>query len=112
MLETGTKVRVQNPISKRWDKTAVIIDVGNRRNYRIKFESGRASWRNRRFLRKWHGAVEDDVEPNAEPDAVEDDAEPNAAENPTPDAEESKPAGKEPRRSKRNRKVRFQNLKC
>ena len=59
-IAVGTKVRVQDAISKKWDKVGVVTDVGNRRNYRILMKSGRVYWRNRRFLRVFHGDLEDE----------------------------------------------------
>ncbi|XP_043223982.1 uncharacterized protein K02A2.6-like [Amphibalanus amphitrite] len=50
-LKIGADVRLQDPISKRWDKVGVIIGVGYKRDYHVKLPSGRVLWRNRRFLR-------------------------------------------------------------
>ena len=50
-LHIGTQVRVQNPISKRWDRDGVVIGVGRHRDYHVKLPSRRVYWRNRRFLR-------------------------------------------------------------
>jgi hypothetical protein len=50
-IPPGTAVRVQDPASKRWDRCGVVILIGNRRDYRVKMQSGRVYWRNRRFLR-------------------------------------------------------------
>jgi hypothetical protein len=47
----GATVRVQDPVSKKWDKTGVIMQVDRHRRYRIRFEGGSALWRNRRFIR-------------------------------------------------------------
>jgi len=66
-LKIGTQVRIQNSSSKRWDRTGEIIGKGKNRDYRIKMASGRTYWRNRRFLRKLNGAVEE------ESDEVKDD---------------------------------------
>jgi len=59
-LDIGTKVRVQDAVTKRWDKVGIIMDVGERRNYRVVMKSGRVYWRNRRFLRVFHGGIEND----------------------------------------------------
>ena len=50
-LKIGTHVRLQDPVSKRWDKLGTIVGVGYHRDYLIKTPSGRVFWRNRRFLR-------------------------------------------------------------
>ena len=51
-LVAGTKVRVQHPISKRWDKKAVIVQMlESGKSYDIKYHDGRLTRRNRRFLR-------------------------------------------------------------
>jgi hypothetical protein len=51
-LQIGDHVRIQNMVSRRWDRTGVIVHVGRSRDYEIKLPSGRTWWRNRRFLRK------------------------------------------------------------
>ncbi|TRY78894.1 hypothetical protein TCAL_06735, partial [Tigriopus californicus] len=51
-LPAGTSVLVQNPISKRWDGTAVVVGIPDRRRYHLRFPSGRILWRNRKFIRK------------------------------------------------------------
>ena len=50
-LEIGTKVRVQHPISKTWENTGVIVEVGSHRKYRIHLSTGKTIWRNRKFIR-------------------------------------------------------------
>ena len=47
----GAKVRIQDHVSKRWDKTGVVISIGKHRDCRVKLPSGRVYWRNRRFLK-------------------------------------------------------------
>jgi len=42
---------VQDPRTGRWDRTGVVVGVGERRDYLVKMPSGRVWWRNRRFLR-------------------------------------------------------------
>lgn len=58
----GDRVRVQDHVSKRWDKTGTIITTGPHRDYRIKFPSGRVYWRNRRFIKPDYSA-DVDAEP-------------------------------------------------
>jgi len=58
-LRVGDKVRVQDHATKRWDKIGDIVGVGENRDYRIKLPSGRTWWRNRRFLRRYNGEIED-----------------------------------------------------
>lgn len=53
-IDVGTAVRVQDPGSKKWDCCGTVICCGNRRDYRIKMQSGRVYWRNRRFIRLDH----------------------------------------------------------
>ena len=53
-LKIGTDIRLQDPVSKRWDKVGVIVGVGYKRDYHVKLPSGRVMWRNRRFLRPVH----------------------------------------------------------
>ena len=50
-LPVGTEVYVQNPISKRWDSSAVITHQRNDRSYTIKNDLGKYYLRNRKFLR-------------------------------------------------------------
>ena len=49
-LDLGSKVRVQNPISKKWDIFGEVEQLKHRR-YLIRLDTGRVYWRNRRFLR-------------------------------------------------------------
>ena len=56
------QVRIQNPTTRRWDCIGEIIGKGKNRDYRIKTESVRMYWRNRRFIRKFSGALEDENE--------------------------------------------------
>ena len=44
-------VRIQDPVTKRWDKAGIVMGVGRSRDYHVKLPSGRVLWRNRRFLR-------------------------------------------------------------
>ncbi|XP_064080641.1 uncharacterized protein LOC135197509 [Macrobrachium nipponense] len=53
-LKLDDNVRIQDSISKRWDKTGVIMGIGKSRDYYVKLPSGRILWRNRRFLRPVH----------------------------------------------------------
>jgi hypothetical protein len=50
-LPVGAPVRVQDPKTKLWSQSGVVVAVGQYRSYRIKFASGSVLWRNRRFLR-------------------------------------------------------------
>ena len=51
-LQLGAHVRVQDPVSKRWDTVAIVMGKGRSRDYLIRSMSGRVLWRNRRFLRE------------------------------------------------------------
>ena len=53
-LNCGTEVRVQDKLTKRWDRCGTIEFVDKHRRYGVRMESGRLWWRNRRFLRKKH----------------------------------------------------------
>ena len=57
-FKIGTKVRVQDPHSKMWDRVGEVVGVGKHRDYHIKVPSGRVYWRNRRFLRRYYDAFE------------------------------------------------------
>lgn len=50
-LKLEDYVRIQDPVSKRWDKTGVVMGIGKSRDYHVRLPSGRILWRNRRFLR-------------------------------------------------------------
>ena len=50
-LKIGTQVRLQDPVSKKWDRVGTIVGVGNRRDFHVKMPGGAVFWRNRRFLR-------------------------------------------------------------
>ena len=49
-LKISLKVRIQDNVTKRWDRIGVIVTIGNYRNYLIKLPIGRCVWRNRRFI--------------------------------------------------------------
>ena len=51
-LLAGTKVHVQHPLTKRWDKGAEIVQIlDSGKSYDIKYLDGRLTRRNCRFLR-------------------------------------------------------------
>ena len=56
-LKVGDQVRVQNQVGlkpRRWDKTGIVVEVRQFDQYVVKMDgSGRASLRNRRFLRRY-----------------------------------------------------------
>ena len=54
-LHVGQQVQVQDPVSKKWDKVGVIDAVGLKRSYRVELEGGAHYWRNRLFIRPYHG---------------------------------------------------------
>ena len=63
-LNVGEDIRIQNPVSKRFDTFRRIVKVGKRRRYYIRREeNGKIIARNRKFLRVWRGENLDD-EPN------------------------------------------------
>ena len=66
-LRIGQEVRLQDHITKRWDRQGQVIGVGRNRDYHVKLPSGRVYWRNRRFLRSafsmlCNGSIYDDGE--------------------------------------------------
>ena len=52
-LSVGDAVRIQNPVTKRWDRTGVVTRLlRSIRQYTVRLDgSGRLVMRNRRFLR-------------------------------------------------------------
>ena len=60
-LKVGDKVRIQNqtgPHPTKWDKTGTVIEVRQYDQYIVKVDgSGRATLRNRKFLRKYTPAI-------------------------------------------------------
>ena len=67
----GTQVRLQNPITKKWDRVGVIIGIGRHRDYHVKLRSGRVYWRNRRFVKPDIAQSEENylrVDNNVEPE--------------------------------------------
>ena len=50
----GTRVRVQDVRTKRWDRCGVVVRVGPYRRYRVRFDDGGEVDRNRCHLRKRH----------------------------------------------------------
>ena len=72
-LSIGTRVRVQNQVTKKWDKIGNIIAIGERRSYDVRLENGRVWTRNRRYLRpqavKFADEVEDVKEEESSPPA-------------------------------------------
>ena len=50
-LKIGTQVRLQDPVSKKWDRVGTIVGVGSWRDFHVKMPGGAVFWRNRRFLR-------------------------------------------------------------
>ena len=51
-LPVGARVLLQDPQSKRWNSSGVVVAVGQHRKYQVKLPSGRVLWRNRKFLRQ------------------------------------------------------------
>ncbi|EFX76839.1 hypothetical protein DAPPUDRAFT_106763 [Daphnia pulex] len=48
----GDHVIVQHPVSKCWETTAIVVEIGPNRDYIVKTPAGRLFRRNRRMLRK------------------------------------------------------------
>jgi hypothetical protein len=70
-LRVGDSVRVQDADSKRWDKQGIIVSVGESRDYRVKMQSGRIYWRNRKFLRLVYPPLATDADPAAPSPAID-----------------------------------------
>ncbi|CAA9995734.1 unnamed protein product [Nesidiocoris tenuis] len=51
LLPPGTSVRIQNPITKKWDQKGTILRRGPYRDYVIKYPCGKEQIRNRRYLK-------------------------------------------------------------
>ncbi|XP_059083456.1 uncharacterized protein LOC131880776 [Tigriopus californicus] len=51
-LPVGECVLVQDPVTRRWDKHAIVVDNRSPRRYGLRFPSGRCLERNIRFLRR------------------------------------------------------------
>ena len=49
-LNVGQHVRVQDPVSRRWDRVGTVMGGARAREYEVKLPSGRVLRRNRRFL--------------------------------------------------------------
>jgi len=99
-LRVGTRVRIQDHVSKRWEHLGEIVGVGEHRKYRIKLPSGRTWWRNRRFLRQVNADIEEDENDDERPSPsdAEDDTETVAASQDDDDQDQA------PRRSSRPKK--------
>ena len=66
-LEVGDIVRVQHASTSKWDLIGQIIERHDRdRSYRVKTESGKIYWRNRRFLK----LCKEDIEPTSAEDSA------------------------------------------
>ena len=63
----GTKVVVQDHSTKKWDKSGIIVQIGDNRDYWIKLPSGRVWRRNRRFLRKHYPIATSPIPDNDRP---------------------------------------------
>ena len=104
-LEVGESVLVQNQSTLRWDRKGTIVRIGRSRDYQLKMENGRYTWRNRRFLRPNKEMIspdglgeEEEMRPKKQPEKPLVKKQ-DKAEEPKKAAEEESP----PRRSKRVR---------
>ena len=62
-LRIGIRVDVQDPRSKLWSVTGIVVAIGRNRDYLVKLPSGRVYWRNRRFLRLAPAVIPQSTEP-------------------------------------------------
>ncbi|PCJ22642.1 MAG: hypothetical protein COA94_08945, partial [Rickettsiales bacterium] len=66
-LQTGDRVRLQDPISRRWTETGIIQSAcESGRSYFVKTENGSVRQRNRRFLKKIDHEASFEANPEAE----------------------------------------------
>ena len=64
MFAAGERVRVQNPQTKRWDKTGVVdCATPGGRSFIIHLDGGGVWHRNGRFLKRWRGEAKEDARP-------------------------------------------------
>lgn len=60
-LKIGDRIRLQDPVTKKWDEIYEIIEsFRNGRSFKIKDRFGRIKWRNRRFLRPVNKELQED----------------------------------------------------
>ena len=59
-LRTGQLVRVQDAITKLWDRVGTVVGIGHNRDYRVKLGGGAVMWRNRRFIRPQRSTPDDE----------------------------------------------------
>ena len=65
-LQIGQNVRLQDPVTKKWDRFGNIVGIGKNRDYHVRLPSGRVFWRNRRFVRP--AVIEEPEEDNTKVD--------------------------------------------
>ena len=53
VLKVGTKVIIQNPRTRYWDRFATIVSITDKaeRSYQVQLRNGQLRWRNRRHIR-------------------------------------------------------------
>ncbi|XP_065182282.1 uncharacterized protein LOC135812991 [Sycon ciliatum] len=89
-LRIGMRVDIQDPRTKLWRTTGVVVAIGRNRDYMVKLPSGRVYWRNRRLLKP---------APAVAPPA------PPADTSPAEPAAPQQPCVQQPRRSQRSRQA-------
>ncbi len=97
-LAIDALVRLQDPKTKLWDKTGIIVSRGRFRDYRVRLPSGRCYWRNRRFIRPAHPPAEDNSS---------DEESPRPAEAPTKTSSAEKKEADDPKTVRRSKRVKF-----
>ena len=58
-LAIEDEVRIQDPTTKKWDRTGTVVEIRPNRSYEVKLPSGRLLWRNRRYLAKIPATISD-----------------------------------------------------
>ena len=101
-LKLGDLVRVQDSISKRWERLGTIVGVGKFRDYRVKSASGAVMWRNRRFIRLSCPPTTEQAAAAALPPSAAGGTQPPGV---SPAASETSGANPPRRRSNRNRRA-------
>ena len=75
-LKVGDTVRIQNQVGnypRRWDKTGTVVEVRQHDQYVVKVDgSGRATVRNRRFLRQYTPVVPRNIRRESSREAIND----------------------------------------
>ena len=95
-LSIDSKVRIQDPVTKRWDKVGTVMGHGRARRYEILLPSGRVWFRNRRHLRPIPSVSGDTSSQNPVPPCSGQERAPSLINPPTPLRRSTRLAEKSP----------------